>query len=269
MKKDLEIKIQNKLREKLLLLPDFAADFIFSLENSKEISTRYEYTKDIIIFLEFLIYSGSVDVTNIKEISNDMIERLEEKDIRNFLDYLTEFKKEFKTTKEISKKQVFTNSVVGKSRKLATLHKFFSYLFRNKLITKDITQNIEIKVPIRRKIKDRLEKDEIEKLFSTIMDDVNIESKNALAFHEKVKYRDYTIVLLLSYTGIRISELIQLDIKDINIEKRQIIITRKGGNQEIITLPYKIIEDMQTYLEMRKSQEYTTPALFVSLRKKE
>lgn len=272
MKKELELPLHEKLREKMLLLPDFAVDFLYSIENSKEIRTRIEYAKDIILFLEFLIEAHKCNAAAPRDLTPTDLDQLKERDINDFFDYLTSYKRTYLSTTGKEVVQEFTNSAQGKSRKLATLHKLFAYLFtQKKMISKDITQGHEIKVPAKVKINNRLSPDEIQRLFSTIMDDLQIENQRRLKFHEKVKYRDYMIVLFLSYTGIRISELVQLDIDDIHTQKQKFVVTRKGGDQQAITMPERILEDISDFISHRKNMNdipSKETALFLSLHKK-
>jgi integrase/recombinase XerD len=272
MKKSMEVQIREKLREKLVQLPDFAVDFLYLLENSKEVQTRFEYAKDISLFLEFLLSSHKCSKSTIKEIEPADLDTLTDRDLIDFFDYLTSYTKTYTSSKGKEIVQVFTNAPVGKARKLATLRKLFAYLFGKKMISKDITPNIEIKIPSKVKVKQRLTPDEIQSLFTTIMEDVAIESQRLLKFHEKVKFRDYIMTLLLAYTGIRISELVQLDIPDIRLQKQTIVVTRKGGDEQEITLPERIIEDIASYVEHRKKltdvHKRDQNALFISLHKK-
>ncbi|MFF2532476.1 tyrosine-type recombinase/integrase [Brevibacillus sp. NPDC058079] len=272
MKKAMEIQIREKLREKLVLLPDFAVDYLYLLENSKEVQTRFEYAKDISLFLEFLLYSHKCTKSTIRDIEPSDIDRLVDRDLIDFFDYLTSYTKTYHspTGKEVV--QVFTNAPVGKARKLATLRKLFAHLFMKKLISKDITPNIEIKIPSKVKVKQRLTPEEIQNLFTTIVEDVAIEGQRLLKFHEKVKFRDYIMTLLLAYTGIRISELVQLDIPDIQLQKQTIVVTRKGGDEQEITMPERIIEDIKSFINHRKNltdvHKRDQNALFISLHKK-
>lgn len=266
MKPELEKKLQEKVRLRLVNLPEFAVDYIFALEyRKKQLRTRYEYAKDIGLFLEFLIHDGLTTADEIKDISPSDIDKLKERDVWNFLSYLTSYKKTFTTSAGNITTQEFTNSDAGKSRKLATLHDFFRHLVDNDLIKKDVTSKIDIKVDQKTVIKNRLTPSDIQSFFKVILDDVNIETERMQVFHQKVKYRDYVIVLLLSYTGIRVSELVQLDIDDISTNEEVMIIVRKGGSQEKITLPSIIIEDIQDFIEERKKIEVDTKALFISL----
>jgi site-specific recombinase XerD len=269
MKAEIQVKLEEKLRKRLMRLPEFVADYIFYLEyRKKELRTRIEYAKDIELFFEYLLSEGLVKREKIEDITPSDLNRLKPRDIANFLGYLTCYKKTFITPTGKVKVQQFTNSDAGKSRKMATLHEFFNYLVENELIEKDVTKKIEVKVDPQASIKNRLTPEDIEKFYTTILEDCNIESERQLIFHQKVKFRDYIIVLLLSYTGIRISELVQLDIGDIGIDEQAMVVIRKGGKKEKVDIPSRIMEDIKEYLEQRMKMEYDTKALFVSLHKK-
>lgn len=271
MKPDVEKKVQDSLDKKLRQLPYFVCEFIFSLEEVREKRTLFEYAKDIGLFLEFL-QEYKFNGKEITDFTEEDIDVLDERDIRNFLSHLTRYKKTFTTPKGKIKTQEFTNSDLGKSRKIATLHEFFSYLFKMKKISRDVSQNVEVSVKEKKAIKDRLDTNDLEKFYSTIIDDVNIEGSRQLKFHQKVKFRDYIIVLILSYTGIRVSELVQLDVTEISIDKKSMIVERKGGDQERVPIPSRILEDIEEYLIKRKEmtglEGDAKNAMFVSLHKK-
>lgn len=268
MKAEIYNKIEKNLNKKLRILPEYVYDFIFSIQN-KQIGTRLEYTKDLGIFLDYI---GEIKSKNAGDITIEDISTLSERDIWNFLSYLTCYKKTFysKNGKEVI--QTFSNNDLGKSRKMATIHKFFSFLLDKDLIKKDVSRKVDVTVHKTKKIKDRLDFDDLEKFYSTIIDDLNIDNHRLLQFHKKTKFRDYIIVLILSYTGIRISELVQLNIDEISIDKKSMIVVRKGGNQEKIPIPERILEDLHSYIIQRKAitglEGDSKDALFLSLQKK-
>lgn len=272
MKKDMEMQVRERLRERLVELPDFAVDFLYLLENSKGIQTRFEYAKDMSLFLDFLLSSRKCSKANTKEIVPSDLDQLQDRDFIDFFDYLTSYDKTYFSPAGKRIVQNFTNAPVGKSRKLATLRKLFSHLFSKKLISKDITPTIEIKVPNKVKINKRLTPDEVQGFFTTITDDVQIESTRQVKFHEKLKFRDYIISLLLAYTGIRVSELVQLDIDEIRLHNETFIVTRKGGDEQEIKMPERIIEDIKQFITFRKQftdvNKKDQKALFISLHKK-
>lgn len=273
MKKELELQLREKLRQKMMLLPDFAADYLYSLENSRQLRSRIEYAKDIILFFEFLVESGKCNKKMITSLSPSDLDELKERDFLDFLDYLTRYTKVVQYTNGKQTLQEFTNSKAGKSRKMAALSKFFSYLSKRKLITRDVTADVDkIKLDVKVKINNRLTPEELDRFFATILEDVGIEKERQLKFHQKLKFRDYIMTLIMAYTGIRISELVQLDIDEVHIDKRVLIVTRKGGNEQSIPLPDRIMEDLADYI-MERKQVKDIPkkeenALFLSLHRK-
>ena len=75
--------------------------------------------------------------------------------------------------------------------------------------------------------------DEVEKLLSYAdSDDAFSGRKNA--YHEKLKIRDYAILSLFLGTGIRISELVGLNVDDFDFNENSFIVTRKGGSRTIL-----------------------------------
>lgn len=263
MKKDIYAKLEKKLRARLLSLPDFAADFIESLENTREIRTRIEYAKDIQLFLDFIKEDKGVEVVDIP-----LLNKLTERDFRNYLNYLSSYEKTYISAAGKEVRQVYENSDSSKSRKLASIHELFERLFLLKDLDKDISANIKVHVRQKAKIKSTLTPEELERLFQVILDEENIESQREKAFASKLKYRDYTICSLLAYSGIRVGEIVQMDMQDVSIGGEVIVVTRKGGDQEKIPLPEKVLSDIEDYLVSRAKIETKDPALFLSLQKK-
>jgi len=268
LKKDIYKPLEDKLRKKLKFLPDVAVKFLHSTK--KKIRTQIEYAKDLTLFFDFLIESGKINKENISKIDVEDLKELTVDDIELFLDYLLEYERTYLSQKGKVVVQKFENSPVGVARKRATLHRFFGFLVKRDLLEIDVTKKLEEdKIPNTRDIKERLEPDELQRLFSVILEDKEITSPRLMKFHQHVKYRDYIMILLLAYTGIRVGELVQLDISDIYLQRKYFEILRKGGKKEIVTMPKRIIEDISDFVESRKKMEgIETNALFLSLRKK-
>lgn len=74
--------------------------------------------------------------------------------------------------------------------------------------------------------------------------------------------RDLAVVDLLSSTGMRIGELIQLDVADVNLQERECIVTGKGNKQRPVYFDARAKLHLTEYLETRSDNN---PALFVSL----
>lgn len=74
--------------------------------------------------------------------------------------------------------------------------------------------------------------------------------------------RDLAVVDLLASTGMRIGELIQLDVADVNLQERECIVTGKGNKQRPVYFDARAKLHLTEYLETRSDNN---PALFVSL----
>ena len=88
------------------------------------------------------------------------------------------------------------------------------------------------------------------------------------ATNEHTKLRDLAILTLFLGTGIRVSELVGLNISDIDFSINGFLITRKGGNQAILYFPDEVADVLRRYLTARRemvAREGDEDALFLSL----
>lgn len=75
--------------------------------------------------------------------------------------------------------------------------------------------------------------------------------------------RNYAVVTVLSYAGLRISECLNLKINDINLISRELIVREgKGSKQRLVYINTKIVDAIKEYLKERK--EVPCDYLFVS-----
>lgn len=253
-------------------LPDFATEFIQSLEYNSSIRTRIAYCKDLNIYLRFLIDElGIASHKKVKELVIGDIKDIIEKDIRDFLSYLSHYTVEYKSSVGKIINQSYSNSQQGKNRKIATLKSFYTYLSRVYEVH-DPTRHIVIKLNERVEIKNSLSSDEIDTLVATVLGDLTGESERKKVFHKRLRLRNANIILLLAYSGIRISELNALDVNDFNIDDGSFVVTRKGGDQERMYISDEILPYLRDYIDQRKlvldvDIEYKN-ALFLSTQKK-
>ena len=76
------------------------------------------------------------------------------------------------------------------------------------------------------------------------------------------KVRDLAMIDLLYSTGIRVGELVRLNINDINMEQRECVVFGKGDKERRVYFDAKAKIHLMKYLASRKDNN---PALFVSL----
>ena len=93
-------------------------------------------------------------------------------------------------------------------------------------------------------------------------------------FFLKTKIRDIAIITLFLGTGVRVSECVGLDLKDVNFRENSIRIIRKGGNESILYFGSEVEKALLDYIEgprvtaAAQAASGEEKALFFSLQKK-
>lgn len=250
VKASIQKTLEQKLRYRLQQLPEYVDDFIYSLANSKQLRSRIEYTKDITLFFDFLSERGYLKTTNYREVPVETLHQLRVRDIQEFLDYLTLFTKTFTDANGKERTQTYQNGIEGKRRKLASLREWYKFLVKENLVPRNLPQEIEFDSKDSHDIKDCLQPEELKHLLNVVQ--THQGQRNFLPEHRQ---RNYLIVLILGYTGIRVGELVNLDISDIRFYDRSMILYRKGGKAQKFPLSQKLIDALETYLTYRQTVE--------------
>ena len=159
------------------------------------------------------------------------IKHIQTDDIRNYLI-------EYQTKKKSSR------VTIDNIRRI--LSSFFSWLEDEDYI---------IKSPVR-----RIHKIKTATIVKETLTDENIEKLR----DECENIRDLCLIELLISTGMRVGEIVNLNINDINFEERSCIVLGKGNKQREVYFDAKTKLHLQNYLNKRKD---TNKALFVSMRK--
>ena len=92
-----------------------------------------------------------------------------------------------------------------------------------------------------------------------------VTKKDVEAFRQRLleggSKRDYAIVTLYAYSGIRRSECVDLKLDQVDLTAKEIRVIGKGDKQRLVYINYKIVHALREYLKERKSD---SPFLFVS-----
>ena len=89
------------------------------------------------------------------------------------------------------------------------------------------------------------------KLLSTAQDGADM-SKGQQRFQRITARRDYAILCLFLGTGMRVSECVGINLRDLDMENNAVLVTRKGGNQVVLYFPPETADALGEYLEERK-----------------
>ena len=235
-----ELETLEKLQVVKADLPTICNEFFIGISSYTSPLTRFEYALDLRIFFDFLV--NNIDYffgKDIKTISYHDLEKVEALHIEMFLDYLTFYKYNGKEYK---------NTIKTKARKLSTIKSFFKYCYDKDRIYRDPASKVR-SPKIHEKPIVRFSRDEMTN-FLDIVESGDGLSARAKAFHDNgLKERDLAIMTLFLGTGIRISELVGLNLSDIDFEHNQFKITRKGGNEAYLYFTDEIKDAIVNYLD--------------------
>ena len=159
------------------------------------------------------------------------IEDIKTDDLRNYLTY-------YKETNNISK------TTIDNVRRIFS--SFFSWLEDEDYIIKNPVKRIH-RIKKGRVVKDVLTDENLE----TLCDNCD-------------NIRDLAILELLISTGIRVGELVKLNIDDINFHERECVVFGKGESERVVYFDARCKIHLQQYLATRCDDN---PALFVRFRK--
>lgn len=254
-----------KLREVLKTLPPFCRDYFRAIDATTTTKTRISYAYDIRIFFQFLLEQNPMfkDKT-MSDFTVDVLDQIKAVDLEEYEEYL-------KVYKSADSSKTETNGERGVKRKISALRSFYAYYYRHEMITTN--PSVLIDVP---KIHDksiiRLDTDEVALLLDYIEHCGDTLTGQKRMYYEKTKDRDLAIVTLLLGTGIRVSECVGLDIKDVDFKNNGIMVTRKGGNQMVVYFGDEVAEALKNYMAGDREAAAPLPgheqALFLSTQRK-
>ena len=144
------------------------------------------------------------------------------------------------------------------ARKLASLRSFFRYLVNNGLIEHNPAQLVTLPQQ-RRRLPEVLYAGEVERLLSSPDDSTPL------------GLRDRAVLEFFYATGVRVSELVALNLGDVNLDDRSARVVGKGNKERVVFfgLPAaaalrRYIEEARPHLEARRSDGQPTDALFLN-----
>ena len=255
--KDLQYLTRSALHE----LPEVCADFILAIEPTTQPLTRYAYVNDLKLFFHYLVTEcPRFADTRPELITTKQLNAITARDLRLYMEYLSLY---IKNDTEI------TNAELGKMRKLASLRSFYRFMFKNELIDADVAQLIDMPKRHEKPII-RMEIDEVARMLD-LVESGEAMSERQRAYNQHTRVRDLAILTLFLDTGIRVSELVGINIDDVDFSINGFLVTRKGGNQTILYFPESVADALKAYLQERMAIEPLPgheKALFLSMQRR-
>ncbi len=272
---------RNYLKQRLSELPDFVFSFIEEDYSGESISTQLGYSIDIATFLRFLKLYKFQEVDTLSDFKISHIEKVTAEDFVHFKSYLKEYEIEVKTAEGRIVTRLITNSAFGINRKLSAIRGLFCYLYRIDKLSQNVTDKVTT-ADLKQKIKKPLTTQETVRFLNILFDGKceipNGETTKLSSFEgrdltEYLKRRQRDIAMYITYlgTGVRVSELVNLNLSKIYFDNslNTFIVTRKGGDEQEIFMPPQVCEELKKYVEERKKIDaIDKDALFIGRNKK-
>lgn len=227
-------------------------DYTVTILN-KSPNTIKEYNYDLATFLKFIkVHFKMTDEEDfskitIKDIPLSTIKQIKLDDIHAFLSYLT---------------NTYHSKAATRARKASSIRVFFNYLSQKaNLIEFNPAQNLETP-KLDKRLPKYLSLEDSKRLLNVAGSDDNRNNK-----------RDYAIITLFLNCGMRLSELVGINIKDINFSECQMTVIGKGNKERTIYLNKACMTAINNYLAVRPVEGIKTDkansknALFLSERK--
>jgi len=244
------IYLKNYLAE----LPDFVFSYIQNYYDGESVNTQVGYCIDIRIFLKFLKLYKYPEKEKLEDFTEKELEEVSVEDLINFKAYLREYEIENTDDKGNITTRTVTNSEYGINRKLSAVRGLYSFLYKTDKISCNVTDKITF-ANIKQKIKKPLTVQETVKVIDIIYNGENYYEGRSLTEYKRRKQRDIAMFITYLGTGVRVSELINLNISDICFETSSFIVTRKGGDEQEIFMPLQVENEMSKYMEERLETE--------------
>src|SRR3989442_1122514 len=154
-------------------------------------------------------------------------------------------------------------------RKIAALKVFFRYAEESGVVSESPARKLKIKRPVESRVPTVLSSREVKSLLAAPKDQIGqLAALRDQSPGGRNRYfcavRDNLILELLFSTGIRIGELVALNVSDVNTPQKQIHITGRATRGRTVTITSDIVLDaLAAYLDLHGERAVETPALFV------
>ena len=237
-------------------VPKLLRDYLnYSSNLNKSSNTIKEYRYDLMNFLKYMKWqsmnvrkSTIDDVETITDIDSKFLNKIDINDLYEYMTYLKDACKDSATTR---------------ARKVASIRGFFKYLHTKARVIDDNPAK-ELESP---KLGKRLPK------FLTLEESMSlldgIKNGEPIGRQHDNRLRDYAIITLFLNCGMRLAELVGININHIKFDEAILTVIGKGNKERTVYLNKASMEAIKDYLAVRPKDDNVVDkdALFLSERK--
>ncbi|HAY33963.1 MAG TPA: tyrosine recombinase [Ignavibacteria bacterium] len=198
-------------------------EFLNYLKFSRNYSenTVISYENDLRQLFEYAEKSGAIN-TDIDHVNDKL-------DLVFLKTFIAELSDPFKREGKYSKKTI--------SRKISVIKSFYKFLYKNKYISKNFSSSL-IFPKLNKKLPSVLTESELSKLLGE-------------KYLSEISILDKAIIELFYSTGIRLSELINLKINNLDLNSRTIKVKGKGSKERIVPFGSEAEKSLKNYIQIR------------------
>ncbi|WP_066297681.1 tyrosine recombinase XerS [Bacillus sp. FJAT-29937] len=253
---------EQKLMELLEIMPSYVSEYVDDKLDTRSPSTLYNYVLDYKLFFEWLIKKKIVKCSEIKDIPYSVLENLKLEQAKAFIRDLN------RRDIQVNKKETKKPEKESVNRKISALRSLFKYLttqtekddgepyfYRNVMLKIEVTKVKETLSARASRISQKIFHNNDDVLF---LDFIKNEYENKLGegsrskiYFKRDKERDYAILSLFLGSGIRVNELTNLRLRDLDFEKNRIWVIRKGDKSDVVPVTPESMLDVKEYLNVR------------------
>ena len=161
-----------------------------------------------------------------EKLNINSLEQIKKKHINIFIQSLHQYEK-------LNQKITYKNSSIN--RQISSIKGFHCFLFEQEVLASDPSEKL-LRPKNQKKIPTILSVEEIDKVI------------NFIELRKNIDYRDKAIILLMYSTGIRISELTNIKLSDINLSEELLRVMGKGAKERIIPIGKKSCINICEYI---------------------
>ncbi len=244
-------------RKAELLLKDlhfFCRTFLVGREGRMSPSTRLTYMQRIHKFFAYLhdyhpLFSGR----KMTEYTLEDFSRLETEHIEAFASWI----------RHGGSSNGSENAETSVNNYLSALNMFWRYFVTHGKLQHNPVANVERAGKPHRTIV-RLNENQEEEFLDSVAGGLGLTDHQS-AYHDKTAIRDTAICLTLIRTGIRVSELVGLNLEDLNLTENCFRVMRKRNKEDVVFFDDEVRQAISEYLEVRSlsNPEPAERALFL------
>ncbi|MBV6478965.1 MAG: Tyrosine recombinase XerC [Ignavibacteria bacterium] len=207
---------------------EITAEFLDYLKINKNYSahTLISYRNDLNGFIEFLRDSGIND----DKYEGNIASLIEQADLGMLKSFIAGLSDPFRQGSKYSKKTI--------SRKISALKSFYKFLLKKKYVEKNYAASL-VFPKTEKRLPSYLTESEMDKLLGK-------------KYFSELNILDKAVIELFYSTGIRLSELINLKLSNVNFRAKTVKVFGKGSKERIVPFGEQALTALKNYLQIRQ-----------------